>query len=96
MRRHGPGGEEVDNIVLSITQKRSVPANGVWYNMLGGCTLLLDLDTLTLRYAIRKPIDDPQRLNAFQRYIDGDTSSAAVGLSKTREPIAHLHLSASM
>ena len=62
--------------------------------MLGGCTLLLDLDTLTLRYAIRKPIADPQRLDAFQRYIDGDTSSAAVGLTKSSEPIARLHLNA--
>jgi hypothetical protein len=63
--------------------------------MLGGCTLLLDLDTLSLRYAIRKPIDDPLRLDAFQRFIDGDMSSAAVGLANVREPIAHLHLTAS-
>ncbi|HJX98589.1 MAG TPA: hypothetical protein VJ281_06910 [Chthoniobacterales bacterium] len=96
VRRHGPDGEEVDNIVLSITQKRSVQGHdGNWYYMLGGCTLLLDLDTLTLRYAIRKPLDDPHRIDAFQRFIDGDTSSAAVGLSTMKEPIAHLHLSAS-
>jgi hypothetical protein len=95
VRRHGPGGEEVDNIVLSITQKRSIQGHdGGWYYLFGGCTLLLDLDTLTLRYAIRKPIDDPHRIDAFQRFIDGDTSSAAVGLSQTREPIAQLHLSA--
>ncbi|HEX4638705.1 MAG TPA: hypothetical protein VH170_04395 [Chthoniobacterales bacterium] len=94
VRRHGPGGEEVDNIVLGITQRRSVERNGTWYNMLGGCTLLLDLDTLSLRYAIRKPIADPKRLEAFQRYIDGDTSSAAVGLTKSSEPIARLHLNA--
>jgi hypothetical protein len=94
VRRHGPGGEEVDNIVLSITQTRSVPRNGVNYNMLGGCTLLLDLETLTLRYAICKPIDDPQRLGAFENYIDGDTSLAAVGLTKSSEPIARLHLNA--
>ena len=93
VRRHGPGGEEVDNIVLSITQKRSIGRNGESYNMLGGCTLLLDLDTLSLRYAICKPIGDPQRVNVFERWIDGDTT--AVSLTNRREPIAQLHSNAS-
>src|SRR6266404_2197380 len=94
VRRHGPGGEEVDNIVLSITQKRSIPRNGISYNMLGGCTLLLDLETLSLRYAIRKPIVDPQRVALFERWIDGDAS--AVGLTDTREKIAQLHLAGAL
>jgi quinol monooxygenase YgiN len=94
VRRHGPDGEEVHNIVLSITQHRTVPRNGINYNMLGGCTLLLDLETQSLRYAICKSIGDPQRVNLFERWIDGDIT--AVGLTKINEPIAHLHLSASL
>jgi len=86
----------VDNIVLSITQKRSVQGNdGVWYYMSAVARCFWIWTRSVLRYAIRKPIDDPQRLDAFQRFIDGDMSSAAVGLANVREPIAHLHLTAS-
>ena len=60
--------------------------------MLGGCTLILDLDTLTLRYAIRKPIVNKQRDAQFQRWVEG-TVAIASG-AEVREPIAHLHLNA--
>ena len=96
VRRRGPGGEEVDNIVLSLTQTRTVPRNGINYNMPGGCTLLLDLETKSLRYAISKSVADPRRVAAFERFIDGDISAAAVGLTKSKEPIAQLHMIASL
>jgi hypothetical protein len=92
VRRHGPGGEEVDNVVVSITQHRTINVNGALYNLFGGCTLILDLDTLTLRYAIRKPIDDARREKEFQRWAEGE--SVVPSLTRVREPIAHLHLNA--
>jgi hypothetical protein len=42
----------------------------------GGCTLIFDLDTLDLRYCIRKPIDSEERLAAQRRYrSEGRTTS---------------------
>ena len=90
VRRHGPGGEEVDNVVVGITQHRTINVNGALYNLFGGCTLILDLDTLTLRYAIRKPIADARREKEFQRWANGE--SVIPSLTRMREPIAHLHL----
>ena len=56
----------------------------------GGCTLILDLDTLALRYAIGKPIADRQREAAYLRWLgDNPTAAALVGLD---EPIAYLHV----
>ena len=94
VRRHGPGGEEVDNIVLGITQERWINVNGGQYKVLGGCTLILDLDTLTLRYAIRKPIVDKQRDARFQRWAEGTFAITSGAGAEIREPIAHLHLNA--
>jgi hypothetical protein len=92
VHRHGPGGEEIDDIVLSITQRRSIPVDGVELQFPGGCTLILDLETLMLRYAIPKSITDVRREEALRRWYDGDP--AAVPLTPLREPIRQLHLSA--
>jgi hypothetical protein len=37
-----------------------------------GCTLILDMDTLDLLYAIKKPIDDQRRLDRQRRYLLGE------------------------
>lgn len=80
-RRVGPDGETLNQMVVSITQKRnvlldetaSVPSAGEdlqpeTFNFRGGCTLIFDLDTLKLRYAIKKSIADEQRLVRHRRY----------------------------
>jgi hypothetical protein len=36
----------------------------------GGCTMIFDLDTLNLRYAIAKPILDPDLLRQNQRALN--------------------------
>ena len=58
----------------------------------GGCTLILDLETLALRYAITKPIIDPDRETKFRQWIADDPAVAL--LARIHEPIAHLHLNA--
>lgn len=57
----------------------------------GGCTLIFDLDTLRLRYAIKKDIDDRERMirqykfeqgllgEDAQTYFDGNTMNALAG-----------------
>ena len=68
-RRAGPDGDSVHQMVLTMTQRRRVPIdpsgpanidNEFWFR--GGCTVILDLDTLELQYAIRKRITSEARL----------------------------------
>ncbi len=90
VRRRGPSGEEINHVVLSITQRQKLVINGETLDMPCGCTLILDLDTLALRYAISKPIDDPRRKDAFRKWMGENPTAAA--LSQLDEPVAHLHL----
>ena len=92
VRRRGPGGEEVDNIVLGITQQRSIDVDGEKRTMLGGCTLIVDLETFGLRYAIRKPIADKRREEQFRNWVVNPDSNLM--LKAALEPIAQLHLNA--
>lgn len=89
VRRRGPNGEEIDHVVLAITQRRKLKIGGEWQEMNGGCTLILDLDNLELRYAITKPIASPEREAAFRQWMGESPDAAAIAAS--REPIAHLH-----
>lgn len=92
VRRRGPHGEEINHVILGITQRRPIKVDGESLELSGGCTLILDLDTLGLRYAISKPIADPLREAQFRRWIGTNPTAAALGAMK--EPIAHLHLGA--
>ena len=77
--RVGPGGKQINQIVMSLIQRCGVimkdgiccgsfvptndssnkPENG--YEFRGGCTLIFDLDTLCLKYAISKPLIDIEK-----------------------------------
>lgn len=75
-RRVAPDGKSLNQVIISITQKRTVPIdkNLDWdkfsklsdkekddvqqFKFRGGCTLILDLQDLSLRYVIKKTIDD--------------------------------------
>ncbi len=95
VRRRGPHDEEINHVVLGITQRRRLKVDGEELEMPGGCTLILDLNTLELRYAIPKPIADPRREAAFRRWMGENPTAAALAvLKQSIEPIAHLHLHA--
>lgn len=47
---------------------KPVPEGG--FELWGGCTLIFDLDTLTLKYAIRKPLLDMALLEKEERQVD--------------------------
>lgn len=113
-RRVGPDGNQLNQVIISITQKREVSLLDkassktaektdadynpkFWFR--GGCTLILDLNDLCLRYSITKPIDDEERLNRQKKYRFNKTD---VSLRSTyfnrieqdgNEPFAFLHRS---
>jgi len=77
--RVGPDGNQINNVVFSIIQRAGVivkdnafagiyvpdskePPDG-GFEFRGGCTLIFDLDTLKLKYAISKPLIDRQALD---------------------------------
>ncbi|AMR31534.1 hypothetical protein A0256_08895 [Mucilaginibacter sp. PAMC 26640] len=74
-----------------------VPENGLVIR--GGCTLIFDLDTLCLKYAIKKDIDDLRRIELqfqYQKYlIDGQDGQSIYFDNTTMEaidgPFAFMH-----
>ena len=91
VRRRGPNGEEVNQVVLAITQRRPLAVGDDRVSLHGGCTLILDLDTLDLRYAIGKPIGDARRESAYREWLGENPTAAAI--AALDEPIAYLHVS---
>lgn len=83
--RVGPDGNQMNHIVFSIIQRAGITVNnGVVstyvpeenhvpgkndFEFWGGCTMIFDLDTLKLRYAIAKPLLDPDKLRQGLREI---------------------------
>jgi hypothetical protein len=108
-RRVGPDGNTLNQLIISFVQTRDVPleeadaGNGPkdleLLKFRGGSTLILDLDTMRLRYAITKRIDDGSRLKRFRAYtreIEAEGSLQATyfrTLRKLDEPFAMLHRS---
>jgi len=111
-RRTGPDGESRIDVVIEVTQKRPVYSSAARqrqaeglpahlrppadFDFRGGATLLVDLETSQLRYAIRKNIADDARLErqrAFLRDDGGCSSLHALYLHKQllAAPFALLH-----
>jgi hypothetical protein len=78
-QRAGTDGRIRSQVIISLLQKSEErldldlpPGPGNTFTFRGGCTLILDLDTLELRYAIKKPIYDRRRLDRQRRYLLGE------------------------
>lgn len=72
-QRVGRDGFAVNHAFVIITQKREVPvdpadASQGTFVLRGGCTLVIDLETLGLQYAIGKGIDDEARVDRQRRW----------------------------
>ena len=68
-----PEGDILKQVIITITQRRKVPlresdSSGPTMIFRGGCTLILDLETLNVRYAIARRIDNNERLNRIRAY----------------------------
>lgn len=103
-RRVGPEGITINQVIVTLTQRRTIQSNLVPaaekpYTFRGGCTLIFDLDTLKLRYVIKKAIDDDDRLKDQLAFKDAWAELAFQGKgyvnnnSMTDEPFAFLHKS---
>lgn len=105
-QRVGPDGEALNQVIVSITQHRTLGLDGKAVHNVGdetitfrgGSTLILDLDTLSLRYAIVKRIDSEQRLRrqlAYRQTTLGQSLYATYFSSEMmhehEEPFAFLH-----
>ncbi len=107
-RRVGPDGQKLDEVVISLAQKRTVPLetgnqipndpDTANFDFRGGCTLILDLQTLKLKYVVKKLIDDEARLKRQRDYRmgEGQASLRATYFGKpmhdgSGEPFALLH-----
>ncbi|MEP6849057.1 MAG: hypothetical protein ABI999_09390 [Acidobacteriota bacterium] len=114
-RRVGPDGERVDEVLITITQKRDVgivadlPASyyatpederdeSQTFEFRGGCTLILDLQTLKLKYVVKKLITDNERVKRQREYRNGEEQASLYatyfgrpGQSGDGEPFALLH-----
>ena len=112
-RRTGPTGRETRELFVEIAQQRfgffdkddqaRAEKDPVYaekehdFVMRGGSTLVIDLTDASLRYAIRKRIDDDRRLEAQRQWqLSIRTSSLAstyFGEAAEREPFAMAHRS---
>jgi hypothetical protein len=101
-RRVGPDGDSLNQLIISIIQSRDITveppdAKAFEFKFRGGCTFILDLDSMRLRYAIAKDIGDPDRLDRQKQYRTGlvtEGSPAATYFRHFRaddEPLALLH-----
>jgi len=99
-QRVGPEGSTLNQAIISITQKRRIAGPGTGEMVFrGGCTLIIDLDTMEPRYAITKAIDDTERMERQRQYQEdaGSRSLHAVYFGShsydadQHEPFALLH-----
>lgn len=110
-RRVGPDGDTLNQLIISIIQTReisskdenspkaSAKSKAQTVKFRGGSTLILDLDTMKLRYAITKDIADENRLNRHLEYqqslmMDGSLKSTYFNkITNSVEPFAMIHRS---
>lgn len=83
--RVGPNGNHVNQIIVTLVQKAhvNISRSNTEYiivpgktncstRIYGGCTLIFDLDSLQLRYAISKPLLNLKKLNEGIHQLDED------------------------
>jgi hypothetical protein len=94
-QRVGPDGDTLNHAVVSITQQRkNLVMEGIHFR--GGATLIFNLDSGRLQYAITKGINDQARLERQRQFVagTGDGSLRATyfgGVRDAQEPFAMLH-----
>ncbi|MEX1367724.1 MAG: hypothetical protein AB1Z98_31640 [Nannocystaceae bacterium] len=102
VQRVGRDGMALNQVIVTITQKREVPLDpddpdSSSFEFRGGSTLIFDLDTLRLVYAISKGIDDEARLERQRRWrcrgaeLGRGTYSQRLPGDDEVEPFALLH-----
>jgi uncharacterized protein YaaQ len=84
------GIESVEEVSGNLTAKTFdmdqdiIPAGG--FVMKGGCTLIFDLDTLKLKYAISKPLLDTEKIKNGSHEIDANRAALMNPFGATNRP----------
>jgi hypothetical protein len=113
VRRVGPDGDALNQVIMSIMQRRLIDIEtgkplsrakakelgpGRALNFRGGVTLVIDLETLELRYAIAKPVSSQSRLDRTCEFVRNELGASLRGtylsevwFGATDEPLAVLH-----
>jgi subtilisin family serine protease len=78
VRRVGPDGQLLTDLVLEITQRRQVPIDpddpGLGTMMFrGGCTLLINLQSAAVRFCVAKNIESTDRLAEQRKFLGRPT-----------------------
>lgn len=106
-RRVGPDGNTLNQLIVAIIQTRDVLVNpddgpkSEKFVFRGGCTLIIDLDTMSLRYMITKDVTSDDRLARQRAYRQGAGSDGSLRslyfkrVANAAEPFAVLHSSES-
>lgn len=93
-RRINSRGQQLIDLVIEACQRYIVTdPNGEKTTHRGGCTLLIDLQNERIRYAVRKRVGSPSRLEAEQSFLRmaAEGSQSYFDPAKEREPFAMLH-----
>jgi hypothetical protein len=74
VRRVGPDGQLLVDLVIEMTQKRVEPVdptqpNGETFKFRGGCTLIVDLERSEARYTVLKRITSESRLQRQRNFL---------------------------
>ncbi|MGY2996898.1 hypothetical protein [Mesorhizobium sp. URHB0026] len=112
-RRAGPDGQDIRQLIVEVSQRRrgffkvvdqesqdadtggEIRAQDFVFR--GGATLIFDLRNRKLRYAIRKRIDDGDRLAEQREFLDQHRNLGALGAAygdnawAAKEPFAMVH-----
>ena len=102
IQRVRPDGTTLNQVVGSIIQTCEIKEeDGSTFLFRGGCTMIVDLDTMKLRYCVRKPINKTEGEPRLARHRAFRESQAGLGLravyfsgaqeSLPKEPFALLH-----
>ena len=92
--RIGPDGQHIPQILLSLTQTRTIKVDGEPHIFRGGSTLVIDLSKPEVKYRIGKRIDSESREDrtvAFLREVGQDPLRALLLAPSHKEPFAALH-----
>jgi hypothetical protein len=92
--RVSPDGKHTPQIIVSLTQSTELKMNGSTHTFRGGSTLVVDLTTSKVNYAIRKRINSTDRQKRTAEFVgqalDDPLRALLLGIGD-REPFAALH-----
>lgn len=90
----GPGGQQIPQIVVALTQTREIVVGDRVQTFRGGSTLVVDLSKPEIKYRIGKNINSEKRLKItkdFLRGVNEDPLKALMFAPDRAEPFAALH-----